>query len=89
MIGCDHSVSLVSMAHDAGHSVLVCDNLYLPFRDHSFDAVISVGVIHHFTTPSRRAKAIQELSRVLRPGGKLMIYVWAMEQKHRKVSLMS
>jgi len=74
------------MAERVGRNVLVCDNLYLPFREQSFDAVISVSVIHHFTTPSRRAKAIRELSRVLRPGGKVMIYVWAMEQKHRKVS---
>ncbi|KAK2165889.1 hypothetical protein LSH36_44g01069 [Paralvinella palmiformis] len=84
IIGCDHSSGLANMAERVGRNVLVCDNLYLPFREQSFDAVISVSVIHHFTTPSRRAKAIRELSRVLRPGGKVMIYVWAMEQKHRK-----
>ena len=50
-----------------------------------FDAVISIGVVHHFCSQDRRVAAIQELVRIMRPGGKLMLYVWAYEQKHRKV----
>ncbi|XP_031195408.1 probable tRNA methyltransferase 9B isoform X2 [Mastomys coucha] len=62
---------------------MVCDNLNLPFRDQGFDAIISIGVIHHFSTKERRIRAIKEMARVLAPGGQLMIYVWAMEQKNR------
>ncbi|XP_054988100.1 probable tRNA methyltransferase 9B isoform X2 [Sorex araneus] len=40
-------------------------------------------VIHHFSTKQRRIRAIKEMARVLVPGGRLMIYVWAMEQKNR------
>lgn len=65
--------------------VLTCDNLSLPFRDESFDAVLSIAVVHHFSTTERRVRAIKELARVLRIGGRLIISVWAMEQKHRKV----
>ena len=50
-----------------------------------FDAVVSIGVIHHFCSPDRRVRAIRELARIMKPGGKLMLYVWAYEQKHRKV----
>lgn len=63
---------------------MVCDNLNLPFRDQGFDAIISIGVIHHFSTKERRIRAIKEMARVLAPGGQLMIYVWAMEQKNRR-----
>ena len=84
-LGSDFCPELVEIASQAGHNGMVCDNLRLPYRDSCFDAVISIGVIHHFTTPKRRAAAVCELARILRPGGKLMIYVWAMEQKHRKV----
>ena len=73
------------MAGEAGHEVLVCDNLHMPYRNGCCDAVISIGVIHHLTTNRRRAKAIRELARILRPGGRIMIYVWAMEQTKRKV----
>ncbi|KAL1459700.1 hypothetical protein WDU94_011657, partial [Cyamophila willieti] len=65
--------------------ILLCDNLNLPFRDESFDAVLSIAVIHHFTTTERRVVALQELTRVLRIGGRIIISVWAMEQKNRKV----
>lgn len=62
----------------------MCDNLALPFRDESFDAVLSIAVVHHFATTDRRVQALRELARVLRIGGKLIISVWAMEQRHRK-----
>lgn len=65
--------------------VLICDNLALPFREESFDAVLSIAVVHHFATTERKVHALKELARVLRIGGRLVISVWAMEQKHRKV----
>ena len=93
-IGCDRSTSLCNLAaikYQPFESVCdrnqlaVCDNLALPFRSQMFDAVISIGVVHHFSSPKRRVQAVKELVRILRPGGKIMIYVWAMEQRVRKV----
>lgn len=82
-LGCDYCGPLVEIARNRGCEVMVCDNLNLPFRDQGFDAIISIGVIHHFSTKERRIRAIKEMARVLAPGGRLMIYVWAMEQKNR------
>lgn len=67
-----------------GGEVALCDNLELPFRDESFDAVLSVAVVHHFATTERRVGAIRELARVLRIGGRVIITVWALEQKQRR-----
>ena len=50
-----------------------------------FDAVLSVGVVHHFATHERRVQALQELARITTQGGLVMVYVWAFEQKTRKV----
>ncbi|XP_006814379.1 uncharacterized protein LOC102805961 [Saccoglossus kowalevskii] len=83
-IGSDRCERLVDIANKNSYEVMVCDNIRLPYRDNCFDAVISIAVIHHFATVERRIQALQELSRILRPGGKLMVYVWAMEQKQRK-----
>ncbi len=69
------------------NQIVVCDNLRLPFRSDLFDAVVSIGVIHHFSSAGRRVKAVKELNRVLRPGGRIMIYVWALEQHLRKVGI--
>ena len=51
------------------------------------DAALSIAVIHHIATAERRVMALRELSRVLRVGGRVIISVWAMEQRHRKVPL--
>ncbi|XP_060084331.1 uncharacterized protein LOC132563605 [Ylistrum balloti] len=83
-VGLDICCPLVESARTKGHEVLVADNLKLPFRSGLFDAVISVGVIHHFATTERRIEAIRELARIVRPGGQMMLYVWAYEQKHRR-----
>ena len=61
------------------------DNLSLPFKSDLFDGLISIGVIHHLSTHKRRIKAISELVRILKKGGRLMIYVWALENKNRIV----
>lgn len=64
--------------------VTLCDNLELPFRNECFDAVLSLAVIHHFATTERRVNALRELARILRIGGRVIITVWAFEQKHRR-----
>ncbi|XP_036393127.1 probable tRNA methyltransferase 9B [Megalops cyprinoides] len=83
-LGCDVCRPLVDAARSQGYEVQVCDGLRLPYRDGCFDAVLSIAVIHHLSTKERRIRAIREMARTLRVGGRLMIYVWAMEQKRRK-----
>lgn len=55
---------------DAHHVRLVQGNAqHLPFADHSFDYVTSALV---FCTIANPAQALQEVARVLRPGGQLV-----------------
>ncbi|XP_064158361.1 probable tRNA methyltransferase 9B [Anguilla rostrata] len=83
-LGCDVCRPLVDTACARGYEVQVCDGLRLPYRRGCFDAVLSIAVIHHLSTKERRIRALREMARVLRVGGRLMVYVWAMEQKRRK-----
>uniref|UniRef100_A0A8B9S626 Methyltransferase type 11 domain-containing protein n=1 Tax=Apteryx owenii TaxID=8824 RepID=A0A8B9S626_APTOW len=83
-LGCDYCLPLVESARNEGHEVMVCHSLCLPYRNECFDAVLSIAVIHHFSTKERRTRAIKEMARILRVGGQIMIYVWAMEQKRRR-----
>jgi SAM-dependent methyltransferase len=50
----------------------------LPFQDGSFDGVLSCGVLEHVDECSGQVgnerKALDEIFRVLKPGGKLLIY---------------
>ena len=52
-------------------SVRVGDAARLPFEDGSFDLVVSSLSTHHWDDP---AAAVPELNRVLRPGGRILIY---------------
>ncbi|KAJ3590250.1 hypothetical protein NHX12_008204 [Muraenolepis orangiensis] len=83
-LGCDMCLPLVDYAGSQGHEVQVCDGLSLPYRDGVFDAVLSIAVLHHLSTMERRVRSIREMARCLRAGGRIMIYVWALEQKRRK-----
>ena len=46
----------------------------LPFPDASFDAVISMTVIHNIPSRDGRDQALRELVRVLKPGGRIAIF---------------
>ncbi|XP_063709181.1 uncharacterized protein LOC134837724 [Culicoides brevitarsis] len=83
-IGVDRCYRLTKVARGNGGEVAICDNLDLPFRDESFDAVLSLAVVHHFATTERRVGAIRELARILRIGGRVIITVWALEQRNRR-----
>jgi ubiquinone/menaquinone biosynthesis C-methylase UbiE len=49
------------------------DMLHLPFRDEQFDIVWAWGTVHHTTDPY---KAIEELIRVLKRGGSILLAVY-------------
>jgi SAM-dependent methyltransferase len=56
---------------DPGNVALVRgDATHLPFRDRSFDAVCCFAALHLFTDPF---EALDEMSRVLGPGGRIAI----------------
>ena len=50
----------------------VADLIALPFRDSTFDAALNVVTLEHVPEPAR---VVEELFRVLRPGGTLLMIV--------------
>ncbi|KAF8969511.1 tRNA methyltransferase, has a role in tRNA modification [Entomortierella lignicola] len=68
--GSDRSSNLISICGERGHEAM--------------DFAISIAVIHHFISPERRVAAIDEILRVVRIGGKILIFVWALEQTGKR-----
>jgi hypothetical protein len=64
---------------------MVADTLHLPFRGTFFDGAISIAVLHHLSSEQRRRRAVEELARVVRKGGRILITVWAVEQEDKSL----
>lgn len=76
-VGIDITPEHLRLAKErVGHlaEVRQADATNLPFADASFDYVYSHGVLHHVEQPRR---AVEELVRVLRPGGRFNVHVYA------------
>lgn len=83
-IGCDRSITLLKVCEERQLNTFHCDCLSLPVMDNSIDGCYSIAVIHHLATDERRRQAIGEMARVLVPGGRALIYVWAKDQEADK-----
>lgn len=71
VIGADFSVPMMREAQVRNfHSLIAADGLALPFQDEVFDVLtVAFGLRNMASWPS----ALQEMSRVLRPGGHLFV----------------
>jgi len=72
--GVDISESAVQVAQKwaSGAQIVVSDGEKLPFPDNCFDYVTNIGSLEHYINPEI---GIQEIARVLRPGGKACIHL--------------
>ncbi|MEO8609092.1 MAG: class I SAM-dependent methyltransferase [Chloroflexota bacterium] len=50
------------------------DARQMPFADSSFDVVVSSLALHHMGGVAESVKTIQEMTRVLKPGGTILLY---------------
>lgn len=73
--GLDASAAMIDYATrkaPANCSYVTAEAQRIPLPDQSFDAVVSSFALHHIA-PTARAAAVQEMFRLLRPGGRLLI----------------
>jgi ubiquinone/menaquinone biosynthesis C-methylase UbiE len=68
LLGLDRSAGMLAEAHQERPDLLVGQGAaeHLPYRDGSFDAVVTTISFHHW---SDKAAAVAEIFRVLKPGG--------------------
>ncbi|RXW21118.1 hypothetical protein EST38_g4736 [Candolleomyces aberdarensis] len=95
-IGMDRSRNLLDIARRAGEGKVVREVVWgnvldNPWRPNAFDYAISIATIHHLATHERRKLAVQRLIQAVSADhGRVLIYVWAIEQDElskRKVSV--
>merc|ERR1712107_12033 len=85
-IGSDFSFNLLKIVTERGFQGVRSDMMHPGVRDNVADGIICIAALHHLSTNQRRIEAIQEMRRILQPGGRLLIYVWAQDQKKESLS---
>ncbi|MFA4886650.1 MAG: class I SAM-dependent methyltransferase [Candidatus Nanoarchaeia archaeon] len=81
-IGVDPSSEMIKLSK--GDLRVACAES-LPFKDQSFDIVISITAIQNFTNIK---KAVKEMKRVLKPKGKLIITILKRSKKVSEIKLL-
>ena len=83
MIGIDNCQEFVDLCKAKKLDVLLGDICDIKFDDNTFDASISVAVIHHLSTEERRIKSVKEMIRVTKKGNPILIEVWGHELNNK------
>lgn len=79
IIGIDKCHGLINICKERNYNVKQCVIENIEYPDNVFDYIMCIAVIHHLDTEELRIKALQEMVRVLKPGGKLLVTAWAYE----------
>jgi SAM-dependent methyltransferase len=74
VVGIDASIGMLGPARDRGVAVAQAIAQRLPFPDATFDGFVSVAVLHHLGSTDMVRGAVDEMMRVLRPGGRAVIW---------------
>lgn len=70
VVGLDISLSMLGKARARNKNIVCANSEKLPFSTGSFDTVFCRSILHHLSDPY---SAVEEMHRVLRPGGELVI----------------
>jgi ubiquinone/menaquinone biosynthesis C-methylase UbiE/uncharacterized membrane protein YbhN (UPF0104 family) len=74
IFGIDMAFNLLRHARQIGVSAVQADALQLPYPDQSLDFVYTIGVLHHLPGADLQVRVIDEVSRILKPGGVFIIH---------------
>ena len=85
VVGVDLSRSLLSCARERAVErgfldvldLLQADAARLPLADNCVDLAVYVATLHHLPTRSGRLASLDELARVLAPGGRALVSAWS------------
>jgi dolichol-phosphate mannosyltransferase len=67
------ALEIYSRANPHAHQVRQASIFDLPFEDATFDGAYNLGVVEHFTS-AELPRALAEIRRVIKPGGKLVAF---------------
>lgn len=79
--GIDISEEQINICKSKNLNVIKSNMTNLPFNSLYFDNIICIASYHHLDNVYDRKKALDEMYRVLKNDGKVLLTVWAREQE--------
>ncbi len=76
--GCDNNLEFIKIAKKnyPDNNFILGDLMKMPFQDESFDDIFCIAALHHIPGKEYRQKVVQEIRRVLKAGGLLILTNW-------------
>lgn len=76
-IGIDTCQNLLEIGRKRNYNLILGNAISLPYRNNAFEYAISIAVLHHIYSKEDRIRFISEILRIVKPGGRIHITVWA------------
>ena len=83
IFGLDISFEQLKMNNDINKSDIQGTMTSIPFRDNTFDAMLSIASFHHLKSITERKECLKEMKRVLQQGGMVLLSVWSINQPNK------
>ena len=82
-IGVDNCENFIKICREKKLEVVAGNITNVPLKNELADAAICIAVIHHLSSEENRIKALMEMKRLVKPGGKILISVWSINQPQK------
>ena len=79
-IGIDNCKNFISICKEKKLNVINSNITNIPLNNNSADAIMCIAVFHHLYTRENRLKALLEMKRLIKSGGKILLSVWSIKQ---------
>ena len=81
--GIDMCKSFVDICKSQKLDVIQGNMKKLPYEDDSFEYIMNIACFHHLSDERGRIQALQEMKRIIKPGGKILLSVWSITQPEK------
>lgn len=80
MIGIDNCEKFINMCLKDNKLAIYANMTNINLPNNSADAIICIASFHHLSNFENRLKALNEMNRLIKPGCKILLSVWSINQ---------
>ena len=79
-IGIDNCSNFIKICKSKNLEAINANIINIPLEDDTADAIVCIAMFHQLSNYENRLKALQELKRLIKPGCKILLSVWSINQ---------